>query len=82
MERIKLLKLVLEKRASDLASGCRQPPVLRINGILLPQEEIPLSRERMFKPILERVHNREQRQQFEQEMELDLWHTVFLAWPV
>ena len=41
MELDKLLKLVLEKRASDLHLDVGSPPVLRINGILLPQEEIP-----------------------------------------
>ena len=41
MELDKLLKLVLEKKASDLHLDVGSPPVLRINGILLPQEEIP-----------------------------------------
>ena len=41
MELEKLLKLVLEKKASDLHLDVGSSPVLRINGILLPQEDIP-----------------------------------------
>ena len=77
MELDKLLKLVLEKRASDLHLDVGSPPVLRINGILLPQEEIPPFSRTDVQTILERVTTVEQRKQFEQEMELDFAYSFF-----
>ena len=77
MELDKLLKLVLEKRASDLHVDVGSPPVLRINGILLPQEEIPPFSRTDVQTILERVTTVEQRKQFEQEMELDFAYSFF-----
>ena len=77
MELDKLLKLVLEKRASDLHVDVGSPPVLRINGILLPQEEIPPFSRTDVQTILERVTTLEQRKQFEQEMELDFAYSFF-----
>ena len=42
MELDKLLTLVLEKKASDLHLDVGSSPVLRINGVLVPQENIPV----------------------------------------
>jgi twitching motility protein PilT len=77
MELDKLLKLVLEKRASDLHLDVGSPPVLRINGILLPQEEIPPFALKDVQTILERVTTMEQREQFQKEMELDFAYSFF-----
>ena len=77
MELDKLLKLVLEKRASDLHLDVGSPPVLRINGILLPQEEIPPFALKDVQTILERVTTIEQREQFQKEMELDFAYSFF-----
>ena len=77
MELGKLLKLVLEKRASDLHLDVGSPPVLRINGILLPQEDIPPFTRVDIQTILERVTTIEQREQFQNEMELDFAYSFF-----
>ena len=77
MEFDKLLKLVLEKRASDLHLDVGSSPVLRINGILLPQEEIPPFSRIDVQTILERVTTIEQREQFQKEMELDFAYSFF-----
>ena len=77
MELDKLLKLVLEKKASDLHLDVGSPPVLRINGILLPQEEIPPFTRIDIQTILERVTTIEQREQFQNEMELDFAYSFF-----
>jgi twitching motility protein PilT len=62
MELEKLLKLVLEKKASDLHLDVGSSPVLRINGILLPQEEIPPFSRIDIQTILEHVTTIEQRE--------------------
>ena len=77
MEFDKLLKLVLEKRASDLHLDVGSSPVLRINGILLPQEEIPPFSRIDVQTILERVTTIEQREHFQKEMELDFAYSFF-----
>jgi twitching motility protein PilT len=77
MELGKLLKLVLEKRASDLHLDVGSPPVLRINGILLPQEDIPPFTRIDIQTILERVTTVEQRELFQNEMELDFAYSFF-----
>ena len=77
MELGKLLKLVLEKRASDLHLDVGSPPVLRINGVLLPQEDIPAFSRIDIQTILERVTTIEQREQFQNEMELDFAYSFF-----
>ena len=77
MELDKLLKLVLEKRASDLHLDVGSPPVLRINGVLLPQEEIPPFSRIEIQTILERVTTIEQREKFQNEMELDFAYSFF-----
>jgi twitching motility protein PilT len=77
MELDKLLKLVLEKKASDLHLDVGSPPVLRINGVLLSQEEIPHLTRQDVQTILERVTTIEQREQFQKEMELDFAYSFF-----
>jgi twitching motility protein PilT len=77
MELDKLLKLVFEKRASDLHLDVGSSPILRINGVLLPQEEIqPFTPQDILK-ILERVTTLEQREEFQREMELDFAYSFF-----
>ena len=77
MELEKLLKLVLEKKASDLHLDVGSSPVLRINGILLPQEEIPPFSRIAMQTILEHVTTIEQREKFQNEMELDFAYSFF-----
>ena len=77
MELDKLLRLVLEKNASDLHLDVGSPPVLRINGVLLPQEEMPSLTRQDVQTILERVTTIEQREEFQKEMELDFAYSFF-----
>lgn len=77
MELDKLLKLVIEKKASDLHVDVGSPPVLRINGVLFPQEDIPSFTRQDVMTILERVTTMEQREIFQKEMELDFAYSFF-----
>jgi len=77
MDLDKLLRLVLEKKASDLHLDVACSPMLRINGTLMPHEDIPpLSRQDIME-ILEHVTTPEQREQFERDMELDFAYSFF-----
>jgi len=77
MELDKLLKMVIDKKASDLHLDVGSPPILRVNGVLLPQEEIPSFTRQDILTILERVTTLEQREEFQQEMELDFAYSFF-----
>jgi len=77
MELDKLLKLVMDKKGSDLHLDVGSSPVLRINGILLPQEDIPSLTRQDVQTIFERVTTIEQRETFENEMELDFAYSFF-----
>ena len=77
MELDKLLKVVIEKHASDLHLDVGSPPVFRINGVLLPQEEIPPFTRQDIQTMLERVTTLEQREEFQKEMELDFAYSFF-----
>jgi twitching motility protein PilT len=77
MEIDRLLKLVIEKKASDLHLDVGSPPVLRINGVLLPQEDIPPFTHQDVQTIFERVTTLEQREKFMKEMELDFAYSFF-----
>jgi len=77
MEVDKLLKLVIEKHASDLHVDVNSPPVLRIDGVLIPQEDIsPFTREDV-ELIYDRVTTIEQRERFQKEFELDFAYSFF-----
>jgi len=77
MELDKLLTLVLEKKASDLHLDVGSSPVLRINGVLVPQENIPAFTRQDIQTIFERVTTMEQREEFQKEMELDFAYSFF-----
>ena len=77
MELDKLLTLVLEKKASDLHLDVGSSPVLRINGVLVPQENIPVFTRQDIQTIFERVTTMEQREEFQKEMELDFAYSFF-----
>jgi twitching motility protein PilT len=74
----KLLKLVLEKKASDLHLDVGSVPILRVNGVLLPQEDIPPFTRQDILSVLEHVITTEQKEGFQKEMELDFAY-IFLV---
>ena len=71
-----LLKLMVDKVASDLHLRVSAPPVLRIDGMLIPQYDMsPITAEEMDTLFLS-ITTPEQRDTFAQEMELDFVHSV------
>ncbi len=71
-----LLKLMVNKGASDLHLTVPSPPVLRIDGALIPQEDLPPMTAKDVELALEQVSTQEQRSVFDREWELDCAYTV------
>ncbi len=66
----KLLKLTVDKSASDLHLRASVPPVLRIDGVLVQQDLPPISAEEI-EEILASITKPEERDTFQKDMELD-----------
>jgi twitching motility protein PilT len=75
MDIIELLKLMVEKRASDLHLRVPSPPVLRIDGELVIQEQPPLTAEDI-EAAFEYITSQDQRSRFHLEKELDFAYSV------
>jgi len=71
-----LLKLMVNKGASDLHLTVPSPPVLRIDGVLIPQEDLRPLTAKNVELVLEQVANEEQRSVFDREWELDFTYSV------
>ncbi|HEY41479.1 MAG TPA: type IV pilus twitching motility protein PilT [Dehalococcoidia bacterium] len=71
-----LLRLVVDERASDLHLKVGSPPVLRIDGILVPQQELPQLTAQDTEYIFEQVTTSEQRSMFTRDLELDFAYGV------
>ena len=71
-----LLKLMIDKGASDLHLTVPSPPVLRIDGVLIPQEDLPPLTAKDIEKTLEQVATQEQRDAFGKEWELDFAYSV------
>jgi len=71
-----LLKLMVNKGASDLHLTVPSPPVLRIDGVLIPQEDLPPLIAKDVELALEQVSTQEQKSVFDREWELDCAYTV------
>ena len=67
-----LLRLMVERKASDLHLVVPGPPVLRIDGDLLAQDRLPGLTPEDTHQAFAAVTNEEQRRAFAQELELDL----------
>jgi len=76
MEMNELLKLMVNKGASDLHLTVSSPPVLRIDGELIPQEDLPPLTAEDIELALEQVSTEEQRAAFDSEWELDFAYGV------
>ncbi|MFH0703108.1 MAG: type IV pilus twitching motility protein PilT [bacterium] len=70
-----LLKLVFEKKGSDLHISVGLPPVVRIDGKLVRSDYPPLTRDDVQKLIFSMLNN-EQRRNLEQNWELDCSYGV------
>ena len=66
-----LLKLVVDKGASDLHLRVPSPPVLRIDGKLVPQKDLPALTAESVKAVFEHIATPEQKSTFYREKDLD-----------
>jgi twitching motility protein PilT len=71
-----LLRLMVDKGASDLHLRVMRPPVLRIDGNLKVMEDMPHITPADLKEAFEHVTNEHQRQSFRNELELDLAYSI------
>jgi len=71
-----LLKVMVEKEASDLHVKVGSPPTLRIDGKLYPIEGYPPFTSEDTKAIVDFVTTDEQKKRFEEEIELDTAYTT------
>jgi twitching motility protein PilT len=71
-----LLRLTIDKRASDLHLKVGSPPVLRIDGELMPQDDLPPLTTEDTESILAQVTTKEQRNTFTRDLELDFAHGI------
>ena len=75
-EFLELLKLVVDKGATDLHLKVPSPPVLRINGVLMPQEGLPPLTPEDIQATFEQITTQEQRAAFYADRELDFAYSV------
>jgi twitching motility protein PilT len=71
-----ILELAIEKGATDLHVKVPSPPVLRIDSVLVPQEEWPPYTGKDIERIFEEVTTEEQREAFGREQELDFAYSL------
>ena len=71
-----LLKLIVDKGASDLHLKVPSPPVLRIDGVLIPQEDWPPVTPKDIEMVFEHITTQSQRETFLREMELDFAYSL------
>jgi len=76
MELDALLKLMVDKGASDIHLRVPSPPVLRIDGVLIPQEDLPALTAKDVEAAFEHVVTPKQRNTFLREKELDFAYSV------
>jgi len=76
MEIERLLRMVVEEHASDLHLKVGSPPVLRIDGILVPKEDLPQLTAKDVEILFEQVTTIEQRHMFVRDLELDFAYGV------
>jgi len=71
-----LLRLMVEKGASDLHLRVMRPPTIRIDGVLEVVEGMPNITPSDLKEALEHVTTESQRQRFQNDLELDLAYSI------
>ena len=71
-----LLRLTVEKGASDLHLRVPSPPILRIDGTLKPIEDLPGVTPQYVKEGLEHITTETQRDRFYKDLELDLAYSM------
>jgi twitching motility protein PilT len=71
-----LLRLMLQKHASDLHLTVNTPPIFRINGVLNPVEGTPSLSAEDTQKFFEQISTPQQRETFEDEFELDFTYAM------
>ena len=71
-----MLRRMVEKKSSDLILRVASPPVLRIDGILVIQEDFGVLNQENLQSIFEIITTLEQRSRFAQDLELDLAYGI------
>lgn len=71
-----LLRLMVDNGASDLHLTVSSPPVLRIDGVLIPQDDLPPITPEDIKLALQQISTQEQRSVFDIERELDFAYSI------
>ena len=72
----KLLSLMAEKGSSDLHLRVPGPPVFRVDGMLIPQEELSLLSPEDLKEAFRQITTTNQREIFYQDLELDFAYSL------
>jgi twitching motility protein PilT len=76
MELPDLLKVAVERKASDLHIKVGSPPVLRIDDKLVPLMEMPRLGQDAVVTMAASVMNAKQREKFKERCEIDLAYSV------
>jgi twitching motility protein PilT len=71
-----LLKLMVNKGASDLHLTVTSPPVFRIDGELVPQKDMPPMTAKDIELVLEQIATQDQRSALDRDWELDCTYTL------
>jgi len=71
-----VLKRMVEKKSSDTILRVTCQPVLRIDGDLFPQPDMPVMTPDMLQDVFETITSPEQRASFSRELELDLAYSI------
>jgi twitching motility protein PilT len=71
-----LLKLVVETGASDLHLRSGVPPILRVDGRLKRQDDLPVVTDEDAEHMLEQITSEEQRERFYSKRELDFAYVL------
>jgi twitching motility protein PilT len=76
MDIIELLNLMVQNRASDLHIRVPSKPVLRVDGELVVQEQLPVATMEDIEAAFELITTQDQRNRFHLEKELDFAYSV------
>lgn len=71
-----LLKTAEEKGSSDLHLTVASPPVTRVDGVLMPQEQLPILKAADVENVFNQISNQEQKLAFQKDKELDFAYAV------
>jgi twitching motility protein PilT len=71
-----LLRLTVNKGASDLHLTVPSPPVVRIDGVLIPQDDLQPLAPKDIVTLFEQISTNEQRAAFHSERELDFAYSI------